>query len=153
MQNWDYLEQETFPRCDGLAADVKRLFRQEQLRTFTCYLWTTYSCSQRHYSPKSLGGTARSNDLRRPGGTNSCEWGNGRWDGEKLACIHIYDILGSWRNPSNPPELRVQKEKRNNNVNPLPVTTVLPKVKISQLFHKGLKKKGGVDNISLCETS
>lgn len=69
-------------------------------------IWRTYSGSQRGCSSNTLGGSARSNDLQTPGGTDSCEWEDGRWDEEQLICIHTSDNPDSWRNLSNPPRLQ-----------------------------------------------
>ena len=69
----------------------------------------TYSGSRWGCSPSGLGGSARSNARRPPGGTGSCGWADGRWSEGKLAHIHTSDSPDSWRNRSSPPRLQTKE--------------------------------------------
>lgn len=95
----------------NVSTNGLRVFVQETKRTFDMLYdgQMTYSGSRKGCSPSSLGGSARSNDLRPPGGTDSCGWEDGRWGGWKLARIHTSDIPDSWRNLSSPPRLQEWK--------------------------------------------
>lgn len=63
----------------------------------------TYSGSRRGCSSSGLADSARSNDLRHPGGRDSCGLEDGRWSEWKPARIRTSDSPDSWRNPSSPP--------------------------------------------------
>ncbi len=95
----------------NVSTNGLRVFFQETMRTFDMLYdgQMTYSGSRKDCSPSSLGGSARSNDLRPLGGTDSCGWEDGRWTEWKLARIHTSDSPDSWRNLSSPPRLHEWK--------------------------------------------